>query len=195
MKHFYIKEGNDYKEILYAVGMYYNSDGSFTDTFNENSIGICVEQDYEKRVICIMKNAQRFGYKEAIDYTIRHKKENYYIPTYEQLRKLAHIKNISQITYNLIKRRTALVWTNEINNYSIYKNIKSVLHDTINDEDVNTSEYIIDNEHIDNAFSRWDAKILCLILDFRYTKEITYNMTKLFRDDKAILFPFFNLYI
>ena len=194
MKQFYIKEDNDYKEILYAVGMYYNSDGSFTDTFNENSIGICVEQDYEKRVICIMKNTQIFGYKEAIDYTIRHKKENYYIPTYDQLRKLAHIKNISKIAYNF-KHKTAMVWTNEINNYSIYKNVKSLLHDTVKVEDVDTSEYVIDNKHIDNAFSYWDSKILCLILDFKYANKITYYMTKLFRDDKAILFPFFNLYI
>ena len=193
MEHFYIKK-NDYKEILYAVGMYYNSDGSFTDTFNSDSIGICVEQDYDKRVICNMKNAQIFGYKEAIDYTIRHKKENYYIPTYEQLRKLAHIKNISKIAYNF-KCGTVLAWTNEINNKSIYKNIKSLLHDTISNEDADTSEYVIDDEHIDNAFSFRDSKILCLILDFRYAKEATYYMTRLFRDDKAILFPFFNLYI
>ena len=194
MEHFYIKKENDYKEILYAVGMYYNSDDSFTDTFNSDSIGICVEQDYDKRVICDMKNAQILSYKEAIAYTTQHKKENLYIPTYEQLRKLAFIKNISKVAYNF-KRSTAFAWTNEINDKSIYKNIKSSLHDTISNEDVDTSEYVIDYEHINNAFKYWDSKILCLILDFTYAKEATYYMTKLFRDDKAILFPFFNLYI
>lgn len=194
MEHFYIKKENDYKRVLYAVGMYYNSDGSFTNTFNSNSVGICVEQDYEKRIICNMKNAQIFGYKEAIEYTVRHKKENYYIPTYEQLRKLAHIKNISRIAYNF-NRKTAMLWTNEINNKSIYKNVKSLLHDTVDNEDIDTFEYVIDNEHIDNAFSFNTSQILCLILDFRYARKITYYMTKLCRDDKAVLFPFFNLYI
>lgn len=48
---YYIRKGRRFVEVESKVGMYYNKDGTFTSTKFEDSIGICVIDDFKKIVV------------------------------------------------------------------------------------------------------------------------------------------------
>ena len=56
---YYIRDGRRFVKIQSAVGMYYNTDGSFTSIQTSESIGVCIVDDFEKIVIASIHHLER----------------------------------------------------------------------------------------------------------------------------------------
>lgn len=72
MKKIYIREGRSFKETTFQdvqspcnIGQYYNSDGTFTRSRTDLSIGLCINQTFEMYTICSLYDAYASGNSAA----------------------------------------------------------------------------------------------------------------------------------
>lgn len=101
-KPIYIRDGSRFRRIEYYTGMFWNLDGSFTETKKDGSIGIVVSQDGNELTIASLDvSTRRMTWSEAIRYcesfSNRLQKVHCYLPTRSEL--LSAVDNFREHLY------------------------------------------------------------------------------------------------
>lgn len=108
---YYIRDGRRFVKIQSTVGMYYNTDGSFTSIQTSESIGVCIVDDFEKIVIASIHNLERpmnwFDAKAACEHAALDPNHIWHLPSITEVMIATEIEGARSI-FNWMN---AIVWT------------------------------------------------------------------------------------
>lgn len=108
---YYIRDGRRFVKIQSKVGMYYNTDGSFTSIQTSESIGVCIVDDFEKIVIASIHHLERtmnwFDAKAACEHAALDPNHIWHLPSLTEVIIATEIEGARSI-FNWMN---TVVWT------------------------------------------------------------------------------------